>query len=66
MTGTQLHVHIDLADMLKDAPPSEATVTVPPGYRCQNCWRNDGAHDVECEFYGVKANEREREPNSAS
>jgi hypothetical protein len=61
MADAELHIHInhpikieDLnklidAAMAANAPSApEPQKVVPAGYRCEECWQNDGEHSIKC------------------
>lgn len=52
----ELVVRIDLGDMLNKLPEKvvEEKTVIPPGYRCQDCWKGDGSHETTCPFYNQK------------
>lgn len=48
---TELVIRIDLKEMMDSyVPDQKPGPTLPHGYRCQSCWRDDGGHEASCEF----------------
>jgi hypothetical protein len=47
----EIVIRLDMGELLKDLPKDGEIVekpVVPKGYRCQDCWRDDGEHEDGC------------------
>lgn len=64
MAEVELHINISgagkpdqvskIVQAAMDMREPETRTVVPAGYRCAECWRDDGQHEPTCEFKSVK------------
>ena len=60
MSDVELHINVSgagkpeqIAKLVQDAMAlrePEIQTVIPPGYRCSECWCNDGGHEPSCDF----------------
>jgi hypothetical protein len=71
MADAELHIHINnpvdmqqLSDLLNTAiaakDDGQEKLVVPTGYRCVECYSDDGGHKSTCSIYRVQKRQAER------
>lgn len=61
MADVELHINVsgagkpeEVAKLVQTAMDMRATPTrtiIPTGYRCVECYKDDGSHETTCDFY---------------